>query len=194
MISVSSVSLSKTSITIKEGSSESLSATVSPSDAQNKAVSWSSSNSSVATVDNSGRVTGVKAGSATITVTTSDGGKTATCSVTVEPVLVSSLTMASDPISLAENDNRQLSAAVNENATDKGIIWHSSNDTVATVSADGMVTAVSAGTATITAEATVNGKRIAEEIDDLYELLNLYRSSGVLLRKSTPENPENVHF
>ena len=41
---------------------------------------------------------------------------------------------------------------------------------------------------------TDNGKRISEEIDDLYELLNLYRSSGVLLRKSAPDTPENVHF
>lgn len=82
-ISVSSVSLDKTSITLKEGAQETLTETVLPTNATNKNVSWSTSDSSVATVTN-GTVTAVKEGSATITVTTQDGGKTANCSVTVK--------------------------------------------------------------------------------------------------------------
>lgn len=82
-ISVSSVSLDKTSITLKEGAQETLTETVLPTNASNKNVSWSTSDSSVATVAN-GTVTAVKEGSATITVTTQDGGKTATCTVTVK--------------------------------------------------------------------------------------------------------------
>ena len=146
------VLLDNGTLTLTRGDTKQLLATVLPADAQDN-VGWSSSDTAVATVTD-GLVRAVAKGTATITATAN--GHSATCSVTVEPVLVSSLTMASDPISLAENDNRQLSAAVNENATDKGIIWHSSNDTVATVSADGMVTAVSAGTATITATAHGN--------------------------------------
>ena len=77
------MSLDKTSITLTEGDSQTLTATVYPSNATNKNVSWKSSDESVATVSN-GKVTALKAGTATITVTTEDGGKTATCQVTVE--------------------------------------------------------------------------------------------------------------
>ena len=82
-VAVTGVSLSKTSLSLVEGGSETLTATVSPDNATNKSVSWKSSATDIATVDGSGKVTAVKAGSATITVTTADGGKTATCSVTV---------------------------------------------------------------------------------------------------------------
>jgi len=81
-VPVSGVTLNKSSISLAVGGTETLTATVSPSDATNKDVGWSSSNSNVATVTY-GTVTAVSAGSATITVTTADGGKTAQCTVTV---------------------------------------------------------------------------------------------------------------
>lgn len=88
-ISVESVSLDKATLNLSIGISSTLLATVLPENATNKSVSWSSSNTSVATVSSNGIVTGVGAGTATITVTTSDGGKTATCTVTVtEPYTV----------------------------------------------------------------------------------------------------------
>ena len=82
VVPVSGISLSPTSIEINKGASEVVAATVTPSDATNKAVTWTSNNSAVATVTN-GTITGVSAGSATITATTVDGGFSATCSVTV---------------------------------------------------------------------------------------------------------------
>ena len=82
-VAVTGVSLNKTSLSLVEGTSETLTATVSPENASNKSVSWKSSAADVATVDENGKVTAVKAGSATVTVTTADGGKTATCSITV---------------------------------------------------------------------------------------------------------------
>jgi len=82
-VSVTGVSLNVNSTSITVGNSEVLSATVLPNNATNQAVSWTSSNSSVATVSSSGRVEGVAEGNATITVTTSDGGYTATCAVTI---------------------------------------------------------------------------------------------------------------
>lgn len=82
-VAVTGVKVNKTALTLEEGNSETLTATVSPDNASNKSVTWKSSATDIATVDGSGKVTAVKAGSATITVTTADGGKTADCSVTV---------------------------------------------------------------------------------------------------------------
>lgn len=82
-IAVTGVSLNKSSTTIVEGSTETLTATITPSNALDKAVTWSSNATGVATVNSSGVVTAVSAGNATITVTTHDGSYTATCTVTV---------------------------------------------------------------------------------------------------------------
>ena len=83
-IHVTSVSLDKTSLELTEGETAQLTATVEPEDASNKNVTWESSNTNVATVNN-GEVTAVSAGTATITATTVDQSKTATCEVTVKP-------------------------------------------------------------------------------------------------------------
>ena len=82
-VSVTGVSLDKTEITLNEGRTQTLTATIEPDNALDKELVWSSSNDLVATVDQTGKVTGVSAGTATITVTTHDGGYTATCTVEV---------------------------------------------------------------------------------------------------------------
>ena len=81
-IAVSAVAVSPTTATVKVGESVTLSATITPDDATDKTITWSSSDEKVATVD-AGKVTGVTEGTATITATTKDGNKTATCAVTV---------------------------------------------------------------------------------------------------------------
>ena len=83
VVAVTGVSVSPTTLSINKGGTSTLTATVSPGDATNKNVNWTSNNTGVATVSTSGVVTAVAAGTATITVTTVDGGKTATCAVTV---------------------------------------------------------------------------------------------------------------
>lgn len=83
-VPVTGVSLNKSTLTLTEGSSETLTATILPNDATDKTVTWTTNNSSVATVS-SGKVTAIAKGSAIITVTTNDGKKTATCNVTVNP-------------------------------------------------------------------------------------------------------------
>lgn len=83
VVNVTGVTLDKTTLSLDTGKKAQLVATVAPSNATNKAVTWSSSDTAVATVDGSGNVTGVKAGSATITVKTTDQGKTASAKVTV---------------------------------------------------------------------------------------------------------------
>jgi uncharacterized protein YjdB len=148
-VAVTGVSLSSSTASIKVGATTSLTATVSPSDATNKAVTWSSSDSSVASVSG-GVVTGVKAGSATITVTTADGGFQDTCSVSVSNVEATAVTMSASSASLIVGGTKQLSVTFTpSNTTDQSGIWDSSNTTVATVSDTGLVTAKAAGSTTV---------------------------------------------
>ena len=154
VIPVTSVSLNKTSLALTEQESFQLSATVSPDNASDKTVTWSSSNTAVATVSNNGLVTAVKEGSATITAKAGD--KTATCAVTISKkvIPVTSVTLNKTSLALTEQETFQLSASVSpDNATDKTVTWSSSNTAVATVSQDGLVTAIAVGSATITATA-----------------------------------------
>ena len=92
-VQVTGITLDRTNLTLKEGESVTLVSAVKPDNATNKSVTWTSGNESVATVDNSGNVTGVKAGAATITATTVDGSKKAICSVSVEANLAPSVTV-----------------------------------------------------------------------------------------------------
>lgn len=160
-VTVTEVTLSQTSLTMTEGDIQTLSATVQPSNADNKSLSWSSSNASVASVQD-GCVTAHKAGSATITVKTADGGKTANCSVTVESkvIAVSSVILDKTSLELAEGDEITLTATVTpDNATNKSVSWTSSNSEVVTVE-NGKVTALKEGTTTITVT-TEDGNKTA---------------------------------
>ena len=98
-VHVTGISLDRNSAAIKEGEYITLVATVTPSNADNKSVSWSSSSDAVATVDASGKVTGVKAGSATITATAADGGMKASCALSVEAKLAPSVTVEAKNVS-----------------------------------------------------------------------------------------------
>jgi len=153
VIKVTSVTLYKTSVTMIEGDSETLTASIAPSDATNKKVTWKSSNDAIATVDSKGKIAAQKAGNATITVTTEDGNKTATCNVTVEAVTVAVTGVSLDKTTMAleEGDSESLTVTIAPvNATNKKFTWESSNDAVATAEGDGKVTAHKAGSATIT--------------------------------------------
>ena len=155
---VTSVSLSSSSASLKVGETKQLSATVLPSNATNKSVSWSTSSSSVASVSSSGLVTAKASGTATITCKANDGsGKQATCFVTVtaaDPVKVTGISLNYTSTAMIVGDTRQLSATISpSNATDKTVSWSSSNSSVASVSSSGLVTAKANGTATITCKA-----------------------------------------
>jgi len=153
-IRVTKITLNKTLVTIKKGSTYTLKATVSPSNATNKGLSWKSSNTKVATVSSSGKVTAKGKGSCSITVTAKDGsGKKATCKVTVgQPV--TKVTLNKTIVTLKKGSTYTLKATVApSNATNKGLSWKSSNTKVATVSSSGKVTAKGKGSCTITATA-----------------------------------------
>lgn len=148
---VEGVTLSSESLSLVVGGSTStLIATVQPSTASNTSVTWSSSDESVATVDN-GVVTPVGAGTATITVTTADGSKTATCNVTVVQN-VTGISLDKTELALVGSQTAQLNATIApDTASNKNVSWTSSDEAVATVSAEGLVTSVGKGNATITA-------------------------------------------
>ncbi len=151
---VTAVALNKTATTIHLGKSATLTVTVSPSNATNKAVTWKSSNTAVATVDSNGKVTAVAVGTATITATAKDGsGKSASCNVAViRPV--TGITLNKTSLNLNVGDTETLTATVSpNNATNRDVTWKSSNTAVATVDASGKVTAVGYGKATITVTA-----------------------------------------
>ena len=157
-VEVSSVSLNTSTIEMVEGETFSLVATVLPKDAEYDGVIWASSNASVANV-NSGAVSAVKEGTATITA--SAGGKSATCSVKVSSkiVAVTSITLDKTSLSMQVGETETITAIVSpDNATDKTVEWGSSDVAVATV-ADGIITAKKSGEATITAK---SGSCIAE--------------------------------
>ena len=191
-VHVTGVSVSPATLSLVEGTSDQLRATVTPSDAANKSVSWTSSATAIATVDNTGKVTAVSAGTATITVKTADGGKTATCAVTVTTKVIPVTGISIEEGATAEVEEGKtvaLTAKVQpDNATDKTLTWTSSNKAIATV-ADGVVTGVAAGQAVITAKAgdkeatctvtvkrpePVDGKSMKEvTADDLGKLIGL---------------------
>ncbi len=152
-VAVTGVTLDRTSLSMTAGSvSEALTETVLPSNASNKAVTWTSSNASVATVSN-GIVTPKAAGTTVITVKTNDGNYTATCNVTVSSQIipVTGVTLNKNSTTLGVGGATEtLTATVSpSNATYKGVSWNSSNASVVTVSSSGVLTPKAAGTATV---------------------------------------------
>ena len=163
VVSVTGITVLPTSKTISEGETFTIAAPVSPAAAANKSVHWSSSDAAVAAVDNSGKVTGKQAGSATITAKTADGGKTATTAVTVQKKAVSVTGITVDPTSktVTEGESFTITATVTPgNADNKSINWSSSDINIAFVDDKGKVLAKKPGVATITA-ATVDGNKTA---------------------------------
>ena len=151
-ILVTGVSLDKSELTLEIDDYAYLTATVTPDNPKNPNVAWASSDEGVATVSQSGEVKALSAGSATITVTTEDGGFAASCVVTVNPrIAVTGVTLDQSALTLPMGASATLVATVSpENAYNPAIAWSSSDDAVATVDANGKVTMKAKGAATIT--------------------------------------------
>jgi uncharacterized protein YjdB len=171
------VTLNKTNTTIPMGRSEVLTADVSPSNATNTIIAWSSSNTSVATMDSNGKITALSPGTSTITVTTDDGNKTAVCLVTVV-VPVSSVTLDKTK-TLSVGSTETLTATISpSNATNKAVTWEINNTGVATVDNAGNVTAVAPGEAIIYVTTADGGKMAACVVNVIIPV------TGVTLNKS----------
>lgn len=168
-VAVESVSVSPSTLSLKIDNNSTLSATVNPGNATNKKVTWSSSNTSVATVDeNTGEVTAKVIGEATITATTDDGGFESTCVVTVtnDEVYVKSVEVTPSTITLSNGAKQTLSVAISpENATNKKVTWKSNNKSIVTVDElSGELTALNEGAAIITATTDDGGFEASCEV------------------------------
>jgi len=157
-IDVLGITVTPETMNLKVGQNSTATATVTPANATNKNVTWSSNNSSVATVSN-GNITGLSVGTAVVTAKTVDGGYTDTCIVTVTPntIAVTGITVTPSTMNLYVGQHSTATATVTpSNATNKNVTWSSNNNSVATVSSNGNITGLSVGTAVVTAT-TVDG-------------------------------------
>jgi len=196
VVEVTGVTINKQTLELAKGSTETLIATVKPANATNKSVTWASSNENVFTVSSDGLVTAVgNNGNATITVTTVDGGFTAQCTANVVvPVAVTGVTLNKSTINLSSGDSETLVATVlPNNAANKNVEWASSNNSVATVTSNGLVTVVGnpGDSATITVTTvdggftaqcgvTVDDPCASEIIETTYSYVDLGLPSGRL--------------
>ncbi len=199
VIAVESITLNPTSKECTEGESFHITATVLPENATDKTVTWTTSNAAVATVSN-GAVTAVAPGTAIITAITANG-LTATCTVTVNAniVLVSSIVVAPATFEGEIGATCQLTATVAPaDATDASVTWSSSDDAIATVDANGLVTIVNVGTAVVSAtandgsgvkgECTISGQSGIEAIFAGEGTVDVYDMFGrVILRQAEAE-------
>ena len=152
-VTVGTITLNKSSVTIKKGRTVTLKPTVYPTTLEDQSVTWKSSDETIATVTSAGKVKGVKSGTATITCTSNAMGLSTTCKVTVGTVILNL-----SQIAINKGKTITLEADVYPTTLeDQSVTWKSSDETVATVSSDGKVNGVAAGTATITCTSVATG-------------------------------------
>ena len=155
----SKIRLNKTSLTLDDGKSYILDATVLPENTTSKSVKWSSSNTKVATVDEYGDVTAVAPGTAYIYCKTKDNGTTAKCKVTVKEVKAKSIKFTSKTITIEYNETRTLKPTFSpSNTTDKSLIWTSSNSKIVKVTSAGKIKGLKAGSSAVITAKTKDGK------------------------------------
>lgn len=191
-IAVTGISINPQSLSLDEGDTATLNTQISPSNATNQNVSWSSSNSNIVTVNQSGGITAVREGTATIRVTTSDGGFSATASVRVNgstqnAVPVTRIRVNPQDIRMDEGETVNLSVQISpSNATNRTIRWSSANTAIATVDQNGRVTAVREGNVRIAAR-TLDGSNLLSDatVEVLDVIPNDVSVTGISI---SPEN------
>lgn len=154
---VTSIELDYTMVTLKIGETFRMTSYISPEDASDKTITYTSSDTNVVTVDETGMLTAVGSGSATILAKANDGGATAMCNISVyQPV--TSVNISNETMSVRKGTEFWLNAvALPENAMNKAILWASSDESIAKVDQNGKVTTIEAGTCAITATSKDSG-------------------------------------
>lgn len=182
-ISVESVFLNKDKVSILEGDSINLEATISPTDATNKNVTWESSKEEIASVDENGKVTAIAVGNTKITVRSVDGGKTDVCEVEVllKPIPVTEVKLNKTKLEITEGESEQLVATVlPENATNPAIKWESSDPAIASIGTTGNLKAKKVGKVTITVTSEDGNKKAT---CDVSVIAKVFPVTGVSLNK-----------
>jgi len=179
-LGVASVSVSPSSVALRVNQNVNITATVLPANAPNKTVTWSSSNTNVVRVNNTGMITGVGNGNAVVTVRTQDGNKTATTNVVVTTA-VTGVSVNVANVSLTPRTTRQIIATVlPTTASNKTVTWSSSNSSIATVGNHGLITAIKIGSATITARTQDGNKTATVTTRVVSRLSNIYNNNKLL--------------
>ena len=184
VVNVTGITLSPTTKTMYAGESSMLTPTITPDNATNKSVTWTSSDPTIASVDENGIVKAIKKGTATITAKTDDGGFTATCVITVNEgdKKVTGITLTPTTNTIKPGDSFVIIPTITPvDAADKSVTWSSSDSSIARVDSSGKVTALKAGTVTITATTNDGGYKATCTVTvanttsiNIYRLYNMY--------------------
>ena len=176
---VTGVTIEPSEAELTVGSSTKLTATVLPENATNKNVIYSVDDESILSVDQDGNVTGLSLGTATATVTTEDGGFTASAEINVIPVRVTGVSISPKSASIALGCTVQLAASIKpSNAANKNLSWSVSDETIISVDGQGTVTGLSLGTATVTVTTEDGGVTASAEITVYYAPANTWTAIG----------------
>ena len=195
---VKTVNLNKNTVTLERGTAETLTATYAPADTtEDTTVTWASSKEAVATVDNTGKVTAVAPGQATITATIGDVSDE--CTVDVIATLTD-ITLSKTNLDLLKKQSEKITVSYvpADTTSDKTVTWSSSDETVATVSDDGTITGVSEGTAVVTATCGSISKTVTVHVTEiLLESIAINKTTVELDKGDTDTlsvliNPENT--
>ncbi len=185
VINVTGITLAATQENIEVGESLQLSATIQPNDASNQNIVWATTDNATVTVDNQGNITGITEGSAIIQATSEDGNFIAETMVNVSPaiVAVTGITIDKMNVVLDLNETAILIATIQpNNATNQEVTWSSSDPNVVTVDANGTITALMIGNATILATA-LDGGFTAETTVEVSE--NIINVTGISVETSS---------
>ena len=178
---VTGVTIEPSEAELTVGSSTKLIATVLPENASNKNVVYSVDDESILSVDQDGNVTGLSLGTATVTVTTEDGGFSASAEITVMPVRVTGVSISPKAASVDLGRTIQLTASITpSNATNKNLSWSVSDETIISVDDRGTVTGLSLGTATVIVTTEDGGFYASAEITVCYAPANTWTAIGTL--------------
>ena len=176
---VTGVTIEPSEAELPAGYSMKLTATVLPENATNKNVVYSVDDESILSVDQDGNITGLSLGIATVTVTTEDGGFTASAEITVIPVQVTGVSISPKSVSVALGNTIQLTASITpSNAANKNLSWSVSDETIISVDGQGTVTGLSGGTATVTVTTEDGGFSASAEITVYYAPANTWTAIG----------------
>ena len=176
---VTGVTIEPSEAELPAGYSMKLTATVLPENATNKNVVYSVDDESILSVDQDGNITGLSLGIATVTVTTEDGGFTASAEITVIPVQVTGVSISPKSVSVALWHTIQLTASITpSNAANKNLSWSVSDETIISVDGQGTVTGLSGGTATVTVTTEDGGFSASAEITVYYAPANTWTAIG----------------